>query len=327
DDPPIDDDPTPAWAPPDAPSTDAPQTDATPSTPGLAPPDASPGPARTKRFAVVTGLAGLVLVAAVVAVVVAGGSRSTPKGEAAPPHPDGYVLLSSLKAGDCFTTNASEPDGPYVYPGPCDNPHEGEVVAKATLSSGPFPGIAKASEQAAAVCEERTPEKVRRVAKKDFKPRNDIPSEKRWHDGDRGVTCALLYVGGSALTTPLGDGGILSLGKTDLHRGDCVEKWQDDGYGQPLVECTEKHEYQVLGFSKMDGVKAYPSAEKMANLAAEACAKLAVEVWGSEPPLDRVEPQFASPTKEGWESGDRGVTCLIGGKNGKPLTRSYVPKE
>lgn len=268
------------------------------------------------------------LVAATAAALVFAATRPSPAvGRSALPHRDGTVMLASLKAGDCFTTDPEGvADSPFVYPSPCDHPHEGEVTAKATLPAGPYPGVQQLADRAEALCKERRPDTVRLAVAgdKDFQPRTDIPSEQDWTSGRRGVTCMYVFVGNSSLTTPIGGRKPLQGPGAPVKPGDCFTKWEDFGPG--LVECTEKHKYQVLGFVRLDE-GAWPGTKKLDVLATERCAEKAVDVWGTNPPFDLVDPYFVLPDKASWNAGDRHVVCLVGAKKGRSLKKPVVPVE
>lgn len=94
-----------------------------------------------------------------------------------------------------------------MFPSACDHPHNGEVIAKATLPAGPYPEASKLAEQAGAVCKEHVPDKVKDVIDADFDPRAGVPGREDWNDGKREVTCTLVYVGkNNTLTTPMAIG-------------------------------------------------------------------------------------------------------------------------
>ncbi|WP_149257577.1 septum formation family protein [Actinomadura sp. K4S16] len=326
--------------------------------------DERPGRPRTNRFAIaalVTGIVGLALLsiafavaalvqlrrrggrgtglalgglgasaawlaaAAVVAALFGDSLFSAEDGESDPRRRDGYVLPSTLKVGDCFTAQTHDSADHYVYPSPCANPHNGEVVAEAALPAGPFPGVQRLTAQAAALCKERTPDSVKRVTAKDFDPRAEVPGRKDWESGKRTVTCTLVYVGeNNTLTAPLDRAFIVPKYETDFEQGDCLEKW-DEYMAPPVVDCDLPHQYQVLATYRLRG-KEYPGDKRLDEMILEGCAERAVKVWKSDPPLDKVDPTYSAPTKESWESGNRDVYCLITGRNG-PLKRSFVPKK
>lgn len=266
------------------------------------------------------------LAAAAITVALFGDSLfSAGDGGSAPRRPDGYVLPSTLKVGDCFTAQTHDSADPYVYPSPCNNPHNGEVIAEAALPAGPFPGVQRLTAQAAALCKERTPGNVKKIIDADFDPRAEVPERKDWERGKRDVTCMLVYVGeDNTLTAPIVRAFIVPKYVTEYEQGDCLEKW-DEYMNSPVVECTLPHQFQVLSAYKLQG-RVYPGSKRLEEMVIADCAKRAVDIWGSDPPLDRVDPTFSAPNERSWEFGDRDVYCLITGRHG-PLKRSFVPKK
>ncbi|MFI0368248.1 septum formation family protein [Actinomadura sp. 1N219] len=280
-------------------------------------------PAEKGRGLAIGGLAAsAVWIAATVVAVAAfgGGPFATEKGRSALSPPDGYVLASTLKAGDCFTGELNADADPFVSRSPCNHPHNGEVVGKATLPGAPFPGHQKLTEQAAKTCKERIPNKVRDVTELEL--RTGVPGEKEWKDGDRGVTCMMVVVSNRSLTTPL---AALDTGPPpvqELKRGDCIEKWTESAT-LPIVACTQKHEFQVFAVYEMRDGK-YPGEKALLDKSEMRCAERAVKIWGARMPLHLVIPTSAVPTKESWNAGYRQATCMVTGKKGS-LTRSVVP--
>ncbi|WUH96662.1 septum formation family protein [Spirillospora sp. NBC_00431] len=280
------------------------------------------GPARARRLAiaaVVTGLCGLAVLAIAFAVGI--GPFSGVDEESALSRPDGSVPVSTLKIGECFTAKIHDAADPFVSRSPCDHPHNGEVVGTTTLPDARYPGYQKLTEQAAKACEGRIPAKVKDVGELESRP--DVPGEKEWKDGKRGVTCTLVVISNRSLTTPIAALNVSPLPGEELKQGDCLERWHEEGT-QPVVDCAKKHEYQVLAVYEMRG-KEYPGQKALVTRSAEDCAERAVKIWRADPPLHLISPTAAFPTKDGWETGDRRVVCLITGKKG-PLTRSVVPR-
>ncbi|GGP92589.1 hypothetical protein GCM10010187_05040 [Actinomadura coerulea] len=263
--------------------------------------------------------------AAIIAALFGRSLFSAAEGEADPRQRDGYVLSSTLRVGDCFTAQTHDSADPYVYPLPCASPHNGEVVAEAPLPAGPFPGVGRLTARAAALCEERTPDNVKKVVDDDFDARAELPKRKDWESGKRTVTCTLVYVGeDKALTAPLSRSVITPRHEAMFEQGVCLEKW-DDNMTPPVVDCDLPHQFQLLATYKLQD-KEYPGRRKLEKMVLEGCAKRAADIWGADPPLDRVYPTFSTPTKQQWRRGYRDVYCLITGKKG-PLNRSFVPKK
>lgn len=264
--------------------------------------------------------------AAIIAALFGDSLFSAGEAEADPRLRDGYVLSSTLKVGDCFTAQTHDSADPNVYPSPCASPHNGEVVAKATLPAGPFPEVQRLAAQAAALCEERTPDNVKKVVDDDFDARAELPKRKDWESGKRTVTCTLVYIGeDKSLIAPLSRAVITPRHEAMFEQGDCLEKW-DESMTPPVVDCDLPHQFQVLATYKLQG-KEYPGRKKLEKMASEGCARRAADIWGGDPPPDHVSPTFSTPTKQQWRRGYRDVYCLITGGNNGPLKRSFVPKK
>ncbi|MFG2014028.1 DUF4190 domain-containing protein [Actinomadura geliboluensis] len=270
----------------------------------------------------VGGLAASLAWVAAIAVVVTVGPLS-PDTSVPAARADGKVAVTSMRPGDCFSEFEESPAGMFVRPLPCTTPHQGEVGAEAELPDVPFPGREEVGNRAWTVCRERTQFLEKSRYGKDLRLHVAPPDEAAWKDGDHAATCVMRYTGSGLLPASLDQTMETKERYTpELQPGDCVKKWDDEGY-QPLVPCTEKHEYEVLAFYTMPGGK-YPGAAKMDRKALEGCAKRAVEVWRSDPPFDIADMAWAGPDKLGWEAGNRLVICLVTGRNGF-LDRSVVP--
>ncbi|QKW34967.1 septum formation family protein [Actinomadura sp. NAK00032] len=345
-----------AWAPPDTPAEPPPDAPAG-TGPSLAEPSAA-GPRRTNRFAVVAlvaGLLGMVLFAvgfavaafvqtgrrgekgtglavgglaaalvwvAAIAVVVTVGPLS-PDTSVPAARTDGKVAVTAMRPGDCFSEFEESPAGMFARPLPCTTPHQGEVSAEAELPAVPYPGTEELGNRAWTVCRERTEFLEKSRYGKDLRLHVAPPDEEAWKDGDHAATCVMRYTGSGLLPASL-DQTIETKDQytPQLQPGDCVKKWDDNG-DQPLVPCTEEHEYEVLAVYTMPGRK-YPGDAKMDRKALEGCAKRAVKVWRSKPPFDIADMGWAGPDKLGWEAGNRLIICLVTGRDGF-LKHSVVP--
>lgn len=218
--------------------------------------------------------------AAIIAALFGDSLFSAGEAEADPRQRDGYVLSSTLKVGECFTAQTHDSADPNVYPSPCASPHNGEVVARATLPAGPFPGAPRLAAQAAALCEERTPDNVKKIVDDDFDARTELPKRKDWESGKRTVTCTLVYVGeDKSLTAPLSRAVITPRHEAMFEQGDCLEKW-DESMTPPVVDCDLPHQFQVLATYKLQG-KEYPGRKKLEKTASEGCERRAADIWGA----------------------------------------------
>lgn len=350
---------TPAWAPPDASAQDAPPPglpDASaapppqpPAPPLPGPPPAGaplpgppmqgpplpglplpPRPARTGRTVVVVlaaSLCVLVLVGTAVAVVVAasGGSPfSTGDDAEGRSVPKDMVPTSTLNAGDCFSDYTEQYAEPAAKPVPCGRRHDGEVGAKATLPEGPFPTGQALLAQSTDRCKERTEFLTDRPAAPSLDLQLDMPDRDDWADGNREVTCLLIFNGPGGLTRSLTDlGPTTATLLEEMTPGACIEKWDAQSYQFPVVECTAKHEAQLFGKITLKGQK-YPGDRKLDDRGNAACFKRREAVVEKRLPA-RAELVYLRPTKASWTLGDRMIFCLIR-STGAPLTRSHLRK-
>ncbi|MES9601997.1 septum formation family protein [Actinomadura sp. NPDC000929] len=350
DDAPNDPVPFPAWVPPDG---STPQ--ALPPAPPPAPLPPVPARRRTNRFAVtalVTGLLGLIPVAVgfVIAALVQAGRRGE-KGKGLAigglvasvawaaavaltltllsadvngqsVRKDGKVAVTTIRPGECFSEFEETPAGMYVRRSSCTAPHQGEVGAEGELPDIPYPGERETADRAWTVCRERTEFLERSRYGSDLKLRVAPPDEDAWKGGRRAATCVMVYGGSGLLPAPLGQTmETKSRDESELAPGDCVQKWNDDGV-QPIIACTEEHEFEVLAVYTMQGGK-YPGDKGMEKKVTKGCLKFARKAWGENPPAD-IDFAYVVPNEDGWEAERRLGFCLVEGRHG-PLKRSVVP--
>ncbi|MEU8307368.1 septum formation family protein [Actinomadura sp. NPDC048955] len=354
DDVPNDPAPSPAWAPPDAA-----EPPALPSAPAPAPPLPAPAPRRTNRFAVialVTGLLGLIpfavgfVIAALVqttrrdergkglaigglaaslawAAAVALALALLPLDTSGPSaRKDGKVAVTDMRPGECFGEFEETATGMYARRSLCTTRHQGEVGAEGQLPDTPYPGEKEMTDRARTVCRERTEFLDRSRYGPDLTLYVAPPDQEAWADGKRVATCVMVYKGSGLLPAPLHQTMETTTRYTpELAPGDCIKKWDAHG-DQPLIACTEEHEFEVLGVYTLQGDD-YPGDERMEKGVLERCGKIFRKAWGAKPPadvLDSTDINFIAPDGTNWEAGERLVFCLIEGRHG-PLKRSVVP--
>lgn len=110
---------------------------------------------------------------------------------------DGFVLVTSIRVGDCLVDEPSESVQLTVKVTPCGKPHREEAYANFDLSGGAFPGQAEVDRLAEGGCASRF-EKYVGISYEESEL--DIvflrPLEDSW-DVDSGVTC-MVSDGGSS---------------------------------------------------------------------------------------------------------------------------------
>jgi hypothetical protein len=117
----------------------------------------------------------------------------------------------------------------------------------------------------------------------------------------------------------------LSGSAEDVRVGDCfdvpTEETVKSLQHQP---CTEAHdgEAYVIGTSDADS---YPVVFGFDDWVEANCLGSAFETYVGEPVEARPDIAIAyfSPTREGWESGDREITCYLTPADGQRITSSY----
>lgn len=107
------------------------------------------------------------------------------------------VYVDDLMIGECFNDGNDEGE---VVRMPCNEPHDGELVADVTLSGGPYPGDRKTAAAAEASCNTEFSAYVGITAdKSELEPSFWYPDEDYWVHGDRSVVCAAYGPAGEQL--------------------------------------------------------------------------------------------------------------------------------
>ncbi|GGQ89215.1 membrane protein [Streptomyces pilosus] len=111
-----------------------------------------------------------------------------------------------------------------------------------------------------------------------------------------------------------------------LRAGDCfnsptgLEGWADEA---TKVPCARKHDGEVFALVTLPG-GAYPGEDSLTGTADERCYDLVdgyvMDRWALP---DTVDVYYYLPTEDSWRFGDRGITCVLGERDGRsPLTGS-----
>jgi hypothetical protein len=107
------------------------------------------------------------------------------------------VYVDDLVVGECFNDGSDEGE---VVRMPCNEPHDGELIADVTLPGGPYPGDRKAAAEAKASCNTEFSKYVGITAdKSELDPAFWYPDEDVWRQGDRLVICAAYGPSGEQL--------------------------------------------------------------------------------------------------------------------------------
>ncbi|MFT2711755.1 septum formation family protein [Clavibacter sp. Sh2126] len=129
-------------------------------------------------------------------------------------------------------------------------------------------------------------------------------------------------------------GAITASGSTDvfdLRQGDCIEDQSlvdslssesGNGASQEVhdvrtVPCSDPHDFEAYRDVTLTGGSDYPGADPVDAQADEACGKGFDSFIGFDYQDSAYEYTYYQPTAEGWMTGDRTVTCLVGDPAGK----------
>ena len=197
---------------------------------------------------------------------------------------------------------------------PCEEPHTIEVYATRDLpgdAGAPVLGL----DSAIARCEE------------DFRAITGIglglatifersvlrPSEETWADGERDVTCYVVYPepvsGRLADIDPVRGFGRVSV--YGLEVGDCIADFDEAASWFTVVPCAEPHDAEVfVDFEYPEGP--FPGDETIDLDADELCFGQTFEDYVGLPyPDSAVFSLRSRPSDETWELGDRTVNCIL----------------
>ncbi|WP_405765507.1 protein kinase domain-containing protein [Streptomyces sp. NBC_01538] len=234
-----------------------------------------------------------------------GGEQSVGK-----PYGGPVGLAAPLAVGDCVI--ADWPGGARFKGAPrltvdptCrDAPPDGQVLAVVAAGS-----VAEAREQGPAQCEERTRDLREKLA--DVRGYAVVPAEGGFEATGRRTACLLLGAHGPVYG-PLGpfrEPGQAFSDTASMQKRDCLRS--PSGREARLVACTELHDEEVLGFTRLDAGVPFEKARDMSDTA---CAKdVPPTDYGFDPSVYRA----GSWTSRGaWDSGTRFVVCTVRKQNG-----------
>jgi hypothetical protein len=118
----------------------------------------------------------------------------------------------------------------------------------------------------------------------------------------------------------------LSGSAADLQVGDCFDvppasvQEIEDVQHHP---CTEPHTGEVFLVYDMPGGDEFPTEEEFFATFSERCVPAFAEYTGSDfETATSLDMTGITPTREGWRSGDRRITCVLVRIDGSPMTRS-----
>jgi hypothetical protein len=213
--------------------------------------------------------------------------------------------------GTCFRRGAR---GSEAVELPCDEPHTIEVYANRDLPGGdgaPFLGL----DAAVALCDDefRAITGVGIGLATVFERSVLRPSEETWADGERDVTCYVVYpqpiVERLAELDPVRGLGRVSL--YGLEVGDCIVDFDEVATWFVVVPCTEPHDAEVFVDHEFpDGP--FPGDGEIDVTSDDLCYGATFEEYVGLPYADSTVYSLRSrPTADTWEQGDRTVNCIL----------------
>jgi hypothetical protein len=117
----------------------------------------------------------------------------------------------------------------------------------------------------------------------------------------------------------------LSGAADDLRVGDCFTEPAgetiSDIQHQP---CTEAHDGEVYFIANAD-LESYPIVFGFDEWVSEHCVGVPFDSYVGQPVEERadIDIGYFAPTREGWEGGDREMTCYLTPSNGSATSQSF----
>ena len=104
---------------------------------------------------------------------------------------NGNLGVTSLQAGDCFQDSAANGAAlSSVAAVSCSTPHNAQVVALVPVSGASYPGSAKLSSQAAAVCSPQFTENLNKLLiTRTMSTAFFFPEQDTWDSGQHSISC------------------------------------------------------------------------------------------------------------------------------------------
>lgn len=196
----------------------------------------------------------------------------------------------------------------------CDEAHDIEVYASTDLPGGPgdpYQGLDAAFEVCGAQFREVTGIGLNLAT---VYERSVLrPSEETWADGERNVTCYVVYP--EATTARLADiDPVRSFGRVSvfgLAAGDCLLDFDQSASWFELIGCDQPHEAEVF-IAETQAEAAFPGDDAMDTRADELCFGAPFEDFvGRDYASSSIFSIVSVPTAETWDQGDRTINCIL----------------
>lgn len=129
-------------------------------------------------------------------------------------------------------------------------------------------------------------------------------------------------------------GAVTTSGSTDvfdLREGDCIDdpslvadSSDEDSVSQEITSvrtlpCSDPHDVEAYKSVTLTGGSDYPGSDPLDAQADDRCAKAFDSFVGFDHQDSMYGYTYYQPTADGWMSGDRSVTCLVGDPAGKTV--------
>lgn len=222
-------------------------------------------------------------------------------------------------AGTCYRPPVAdgEPSGgaeATAEPVDCLRPHTIEVYASVDLPGGPgapFQGLDAAIDACGAEFDELTGVDLSLATVIDRSVLR--PSEATWADGERTVTCYVVFP--DPTTERLADlDPVRSFGRVSLFglgAGDCLASFDETDTWFELVDCGQPHEAEVFVAQRFPD-ETYPGDLVLTNATDDLCFGQAFEDFvGRDYASSTIRSISSVPTAETWPLGDRTVNCIL----------------
>jgi hypothetical protein len=90
-----------------------------------------------------------------------------------------------------------------------------------------------------------------------------------------------------------------------------VPAGSDDSTSVTVVDCRAEHQAEVMGRTRLQGPKKWPSDDALDDAALGRCERSFEAYVGLTYEDSRLDVQSFTPDSAGWEAGDRTLVCLV----------------
>ncbi|MDR1430585.1 MAG: septum formation family protein [Propionibacteriaceae bacterium] len=238
---------------------------------------------------------------------------NTPTPIPPPPTPTPTPWLS-LAVGDCTPDIdfAANPMASAIKPVDCAEPHFYEVHSIVALDDGIYPGVSLLASAAAETCAAAFDEFVGVQAKYSrFSSAYLAPDAAGWSNpANRQLTCLVGSPKGGLVGTAKGDVTVFP------KKGQCTGPQDVPALEMQIIDCAEKHNYEVYAVKTLKDKDA-PDASERSALVDEVCKAKFRDFVGVEPSASKYGYTWFLTTAESWKKvKDHRLVCTVGSSKG-----------